>query len=373
MLNVYLGECAKLLAQHVNFEIPALRKSITSAQQQLHDLDKKETEYKSAILDYHRKFEIRCKQLGIVGVDVAQELLDLVRDLLPKTFDDVVYKMKSNAFGDACSYYSFFVGKVNSDADLSQTGVMTAYLREHGNTTFEYYKTGSGEKYPISNSKSNQKENDESKENQAEESEWKIEVEGGGAETEATITEISTTEETILSHVESRNQVLNELLELEAFYQQRIHETTIPISSSLSNLVVPLSTSTVFARDASNQLVTTERLNEYLLSVQAVIYTLQDKKVQEILMVRSSAQYHRRLTNSLQNILDIANRFRTRLDQLETKRNELTTLLLKEMTPKLDTHLKYVRELVVFIEKELESMYPGRVVKIFGDPCFLHE
>ena len=72
----------------------------------LQECDKKIAECRKSILNVKRSYDSECKNLGIIGKNVRQELLDLVT-VLPRDFDDIGLKCKGLL--SVIEFYAAFV------------------------------------------------------------------------------------------------------------------------------------------------------------------------------------------------------------------------------------------------------------------------
>uniref|UniRef100_A0A8C0IBH3 CDK5 regulatory subunit associated protein 3 n=1 Tax=Bubo bubo TaxID=30461 RepID=A0A8C0IBH3_BUBBB len=79
--NTYLAELASLLVRSISYEIPSLRKQISRCQQAQQDFARREDECQLGAAELRERFFASCKQYGITGDNLRQELLALVKDL----------------------------------------------------------------------------------------------------------------------------------------------------------------------------------------------------------------------------------------------------------------------------------------------------
>ncbi|GLC43473.1 hypothetical protein PLESTM_001477200 [Pleodorina starrii] len=104
---VFLGECAGILVQNVDFEIPYLRKQTAKLNQQIVDCDRKHAECLRNATLCAAKYKEECKKLGIQGVSVRQELRGLASEL-PGMLRGVVDSLHDPRLQTAADYYAAF-------------------------------------------------------------------------------------------------------------------------------------------------------------------------------------------------------------------------------------------------------------------------
>ncbi|EFJ50509.1 hypothetical protein VOLCADRAFT_80276 [Volvox carteri f. nagariensis] len=104
---VFLGECASILVQNVDFEIPYLRKQAAKQNQQIVDCDRKHSECLRNAALCAAKYKEECKKLGVQGVSVRQELRGLASEL-PGMLRGVVESLHDPRLQSAAEYYAAF-------------------------------------------------------------------------------------------------------------------------------------------------------------------------------------------------------------------------------------------------------------------------
>lgn len=117
---LYLGEGLQIMVQNVNYEVPYLKKQITKLQQQLADLDQKETEYKRNAAAAALKYQQACQELGVNGNNIRTELLATAKRL-PLLFTEIQEMLCSESIGRAVNCYDAYVtyahGKEGVESD----------------------------------------------------------------------------------------------------------------------------------------------------------------------------------------------------------------------------------------------------------------
>uniref|UniRef100_A0A672U9L1 CDK5 regulatory subunit associated protein 3 n=1 Tax=Strigops habroptila TaxID=2489341 RepID=A0A672U9L1_STRHB len=136
--NTYLAELASLLVRSISYEIPSLRKQISRCQQAQQDFIRREEECQLGAAELRERFSSSCKQYGITGDNVRQELLALVKDL-PSLLCEVA--AGASALTEAIELYQACVEFVcESPAELVVP--LLRYVGRRGNTTVYEWRTG---------------------------------------------------------------------------------------------------------------------------------------------------------------------------------------------------------------------------------------
>uniref|UniRef100_A0A8C3KHY2 CDK5 regulatory subunit associated protein 3 n=1 Tax=Calidris pygmaea TaxID=425635 RepID=A0A8C3KHY2_9CHAR len=136
--NTYLAELSSLLVRSISYEIPSLKKQISRCQQAQQDFARREEECQLGAAELRERFFASCKQYGITGDNVRQELLALVKDL-PTLLCEI--GAGASALSEAIELYQACVEFVCE----SSSEVVVPLLRhvgKKGNTTVYEWRTG---------------------------------------------------------------------------------------------------------------------------------------------------------------------------------------------------------------------------------------
>eukprot|EP01135_Chromosphaera_perkinsii_P001541 Nk52_evm11s207 gene=Nk52_evmTU11s207 len=155
--NIFLAESAHMLAQNVNYEVPAVKRQIQRSTAHLKDLDRKESDYKANAAMHMAKYSSTCAELGIdakAGTEIRSQLQGLVKEL-PEIFSNIVMAMQtSDSFKEAVKFYELFMqytlvqGAVEDLKENKELSFSKALL-EQGNISVHEFYTGEKEDEPI--------------------------------------------------------------------------------------------------------------------------------------------------------------------------------------------------------------------------------
>uniref|UniRef100_H3AGD9 CDK5 regulatory subunit associated protein 3 n=1 Tax=Latimeria chalumnae TaxID=7897 RepID=H3AGD9_LATCH len=137
--NVYLAEIASQLVRNVTYEIPSLKKQISKFQQLQQEFSRKETDCVNHAADLRNKFYASCKQYGITGQNVKQELLALVKDL-PSSLSSIGEEIES--LSEPIRLYQACVQFVCDTSEEVEVLPLLRHIQTKGNTTVYEWRTG---------------------------------------------------------------------------------------------------------------------------------------------------------------------------------------------------------------------------------------
>uniref|UniRef100_A0A6B2F0Z4 CDK5 regulatory subunit-associated protein 3 n=1 Tax=Bothriechis nigroviridis TaxID=88079 RepID=A0A6B2F0Z4_BOTNI len=397
--NTYLVELASLLVRNVNYEIPSLKKQINKCQQLQQEYSRKEEECQLAAAEMRERFCSSCKQYGISGNDIRQELLALVKDL-PSQLEEIGAGAKGLL--EAINLYQACVQFV-CDGSTEQVVPLLRHVQAQGNTTV--YEWRRGVKPTLVERPKTEEEKEMAEEEAAvdwgdfgteetvsvsEATDYGISVEGASEEIDWGISlepeaqgssssgidwgdmkgdmaqilseDLEGVAQgldafTLLETPETRNQFIDELMELEIFLSQRIAE--------MNEEADILSVSQFQRAPPILQDQTKERLATLMAVIQNLIEQLTNLRMQHLFMILASPRYVDRVTELLHQKLKQANLLLLKKDLMVQKQKEA----LEEqanLEPKLDLLVEKTRDLQKLIKADISKRYNGRPVNLMG-------
>uniref|UniRef100_A0A669QEN0 CDK5 regulatory subunit associated protein 3 n=1 Tax=Phasianus colchicus TaxID=9054 RepID=A0A669QEN0_PHACC len=388
--NTYLAELAALLVRNVTYEVPALRKQISRCQQAQQDLARREEECQLAAAELRERFYASCKQYGITGSNVRQELLALVQEL-PSLLSEVGAGV--GALSEAIELYQACVEFVCQSSE-GPVVPMLRYVGSKGNTTVYEWRTGFE---PV---RVERPEVQVVPEQPKEDTVWccsawgcgcLLQLEGSlhpsgfggpvalfadndidwgdGESNGAQITVLEDGSEepeavargsdalTLLENAATRNQFIDELMELELFLAQRLVE--------MEEEADVLAASQFQLAPAVLQGQTSTRVGTLLASTRALLDQLSTRRMQHLFIILASPRYVDRVSEMLQQKLNQAELLLAKREALSRKRHEALTEQ-GVLEPKLDRLQERTRELQQLIEADISKRYGGRPVHLMG-------
>lgn len=397
--NAYLAEVASLLSRSVSYEGPALRKQVAKAQQQQQELSRREVECQGAAADLRERYYSACKQYGISGENVARELQALVKDL-PTVLGEV--GKDAAKLQELIQLYSAFTNFVCewSEPVLS----MVTFVQQKGNTTFYEWRTGKAptvierpvmeEAPPDTVTEETIDWGDLSGGTGAEGQDvnfgvtvedgvdWGISLEPSAenadtdginrGESDIAPIEIEVVDTgtdcpdgvargedalTLLETPQTRNQFIDELMELEVFLTQRLSEM------GEEGDVVAMSQFQLAPAVIQNQ--THEHVQKMLSEVRHLLDPLTSMRMQHLFMIQASPRYVERVSEVLRQKLKQADILVLKRAMLAEKRQEALEEQAK-LEPRVDLLSGRTLELQKLIEADISNRYNNRPVNLMG-------
>ncbi|EPY87196.1 CDK5 regulatory subunit-associated protein 3 [Camelus ferus] len=393
-------ELSSLLVRNVNYEIPSLKKQIAKCQQLQQEYSRKEEEGQAGAAEMREQFYHSCKQYGITvsprhhgagiaGDNVRRELLALVKDL-PSQLAEIGAGAQS--LGEAIDLYQACVGFV-----CERRGATPRCMSGGPARSPRWWEPSVVER-PHLEEPPEQVEDDaidwgdfgveaasEGADSgisaQAVGIDWGISLESDSKETggdeidwgddaaalQITVLEAGTQAPegvargpdalTLLEYPETRNQFIDELMELEIFLSQRAVE--------MSEEADILSVSQFQLAPAILQGQTKAKMVTMVSALQDLIGRLTSLRMQHLFMILASPRYVDRVTELLQQKLKQSQLLALKKELMVQKQQEA----LREqaaLEPKLDLLLEKTRELQKLIEADISKRYNGRPVNLMG-------
>lgn len=417
--NVGLAEASHMLIRNVNYEIPSLKRQIAKSQQTQRDCTRKESEYALNANNFKDKYHHICKQMGIKGTDIRQELLLLLKDL-PTLYDDICGK--TARLTDILYYYAAFVDFISPRKDESERQSkelcpVICHIMEHGNTSVYQWKTGKIPTLIINPEQVNENtDNVESSEihwditDKTSKDEGAIDgidfgdnIDYGGNIDFGENTEIIDYGEnidfggnidygdeqtidfgdndissevkieddsgddgiaqgndalTMLDYPQTRNNYIDEILELQAFLDQRLKEMEDDTNILSSNQFQ--SSRDILQRQSRDSV---QAMKDQVDDIDSLLTSV---KIQNLFLIKASPRYVDRLTESLQHKLKLSEKMQASCKALAERRQEAATLQ-SELEPKLDVIVTKTKQLQKQISEEISKKYDNRIVNIMGE------
>lgn len=398
--NVYLAEAAQLLARCVNYEVAGVRRLIAKGIQTQQECDNKEKEYQKGIAEARKKYLKVCKQIGIAGDNVKQELLESLKSL-PQEFTTVAEECRG--MGPACELYQDFINFTLTTPHHPQCLPLLRFIMEHGNTTTYEWLYGeapcSVEEPPLVVGMEEEDKDGEidfgdgdggidfgdpaaaaSEVDTSGGIDWGAlgEAEGGpqeidwgiGEVDEAAVVDIEVQDSgvsggvargddarTLLLNPKTRAQFIDELHELAGFLSQRAME--------LETEGTVFCLSQFSSAPASVQSHTAESVRAMEKQARAVIGRLSTTRMQHLLLISCSPRYVDRLAESLQAKLAVGDKLAASQESMR-QRKAATMEEQKRLAPQLALMAERARELQKHIEADISNRYKQRTVNIVG-------
>eukprot|EP00047_Mylnosiga_fluctuans_P005802 m.242805 g.242805 ORF g.242805 m.242805 type:complete len:566 (-) comp14103_c0_seq1:131-1828(-) len=162
----------------------------------------------------------------------------------------------------------------------------------------------------------------------------------------------------LLQSPELRNQLIDELLELECFLSGRRAEMKAAHDMA-TTLVLQNAPPSVATQTA-------ESIDKMVVAVKAALEPLLSSRTRYLVMLEASPKYAQRLAQSLQEKRSMGARIAGKVDDLKVQRTKVLEESASANT-RLATTIAATRALQREIEKELSAMYSGRPVNLIGD------
>lgn len=398
--NLYLAEVAQILIRNVSYEIPSLKKQIAKHELLQLECEKKFNDLTRAEIIASNEFSAACKQLGIEGKNIRSELIELLKQTpaLNQIFTENVKNV--NIAVEVYSSFHHFQCGFGTNLHILP---LLRYLTESGNTTTYEYTYGEKPvciEEPSMNIFENETKQEVSgryldlecsnvidfsgmgSENPTEDINWGANCTGDeefeivdhvdmdiNLEESGIIVENSGIDGgiargkdayTILDNPKTRDQITNDLMELETFLQMRLYEMTNVVATGDGDLFSQLD-----AAPTILQMQTVETITASLDSVRLALGQLTSKKAQHLQNIKHSHRYVDLLTENLQQKLGVANRMQRSKKDFQSRilTNGQSADMIRPMVTKI---INQTKELQKLIEADISKRYDLRKVNIVG-------
>ncbi|XP_059151211.1 CDK5 regulatory subunit-associated protein 3-like [Physella acuta] len=402
--GTYLAEAALLITRNVNYEVPAVKKQISKCQQTQKECARKEKEYAANSADLRKQYAASCKQLGIEGEKIKTELASLVKDL-PSELSKFAESAKS--LNDAVQYYDKFTKFVTNNNDAINVPLLKHILSKGNTTTYEWRIGKAPKQIDQQDISIDLADEQDAGANGADGAiDWSavdedsaidfgdavnfdlgdITVESGGVlavdgevvlenpdidaidwgavedlpsaaagqQTDDSGTATGKNALSIIDNPETRNNFIDDLLELKAFLTQRVNELSHDASDS--HMLSAPSDIHLGQNEVTNMLTKVKDILDKLTSVQ----------MQHLMLIRDSPRYVDRLRDSLRQKLLLADKMLQSEKEMAGTRIEAVNEE-KDLEPQLELLRKQTKVLKKQLEDEISKKYTDRKVNIIGE------
>ncbi|KAH9523867.1 CDK5 regulatory subunit-associated protein 3 [Bulinus truncatus] len=398
-----LGEISKLYEKDGTYL--SIKKQINKCQLTQKECIRKEKEYAANSADLHKQYTAACKQLGIEGKKIKTELAELIKDL-PSELNKFADSAKS--LGEAVHFYDRFTEFISNKSRVGNENVrLLKHILSKGNTTTYEWKTGKKpnkiDNQDISIDFSD--ELDTAKDASDGIIDWgaseqtdainfdegtinfdigDITVESGGvlavdgdivlenpdidAIDWGAVGDVATTDAipvsssiesdvaagkdalSLIDNPETRNNFIDDLLELKAFLTQRVNELTHYQGDGSHMVSAP-----------SDIHLDVEKVSNMLTKVKGIIDKLTSVQMQHLLLIRDSPRYVDRLRDSLKHKLTLADKMVLSEKEMVATRHEAVQEE-EELGPQLELLKKQTKVLKKQLEEEISKKYKDRKI-----------
>ncbi|CAG5073475.1 Similar to Cdk5rap3: CDK5 regulatory subunit-associated protein 3 (Rattus norvegicus) [Cotesia congregata] len=394
--NLYLAEAAQILIRNINYEIPSLKKQIHKLDQTKRDLEKNIAEYKKSEIIAQSEFNTLCKNLGITGQDIKKELAERIV-VLPKIYDTIVKKCQ--ALSNVITFYEAFASfTLGGKSDRGCVPIIQYVIEKGNTTTYEWIygevpdsivelllkhtltdveesssiDFGDTDDYLSSlNNSSNVNDNIEFDFNTDDsvfisnksgniDEEISLEESGIVVESISLKNGIATGNEAlrILDNSKTRDEFIDQLLELEAFLKLRLYELKNERQGH-PNMSQIQESSTIL------QLSSLDSIQNMLDNVQIVLSAILDNQVQHLHRIKHSHRYLDVLSEMIEQKRGMMEKMIAIQQKNVEKQNEVTREI-NDLQPLLNIVIQRTKELRTDIERDISKKYQSRPVQLTG-------
>ena len=289
--GIYLAELASILIRNVTYEVPNLKKTI-SRMQQLHDeYNRKQDDFLKQSTSLKKEYNQMAESHGLKGANIEKDLR-LLFDELPSILANL--EKQTTNIEPIKELYLKFIQKINQQ-DLSNYLPLVSYLLTKGNTTYFEYVNGFKPTEIIEDQLDFKSKNEQKLDNNGDKIDFgddqidfgddDNQIDFGVSDKESKVDSVAKGKDAlkILEHFKTRNLILNEFYEIEAFLQQRIVE-----SKSQENFLI---TSQLEESPDLVDLFNVEFLASKLAIVQQLIILFNQDKIKMLSLLKDNEKY----------------------------------------------------------------------------------
>lgn len=385
---IYLAEISTDLIRETNYEIPGIRRVIQRLSKEKDDTEKERQTQIRRAQQFRSEHQKLAQTYGIKGENVLQELKEQSHNI-QKVMEEIVDSTR--VLEDAVKYYREYASSM-SKQDQTKIIPTLFHVIIKGNTTCFEWKYGESpseivpnnptDSGPTSEANSNPSEielgTDEidfgddlevpSSESSSGFVHVNVEATGNADEafinmphqTDTTVTESKVARgedaKLVLESRKPRNQFLNNLYEIEAFFQQLLTENTNTSDQSSSFM----SSSNNKARRYDDK-----DINELLSHIKLLISIMNKEKNKVLFQMSDSKRFALNLNDKLAAKCKQAKECEIKAEQLGEKAQDLQAQI-RETEVHLKKSSAMAKELQHKVEATLTEIYRGRTINIMG-------
>ncbi|GMT11135.1 hypothetical protein PFISCL1PPCAC_2432, partial [Pristionchus fissidentatus] len=376
--SIGLGEASQLLQRVVQYEIPALRRTMQKADQGILDGAKKEKEYLKQAADAKKNYEKELSRMGIAGRLLRSELLSLASEL-PSFIESIALLIQKLA--PAKEYYEEFRNYVhNGSAPSVSLLPLLSLIFSHGSAVTVYERKYG--KTPTRVDKPNFDlllKADQGTEAAADEIDFgddldldvggEIDFGDGGDVVIDVIADdtglvavdgVARGDEALglIENGETRREVKEELEELIAFLSARALDEETEGSADIFILGSEV-------RPEKIRSITVSQLKEWNAQTSSILSELNNPQKIHLFKIRTSPQYVETLVEELMGKRDLEGRYEKMAKLMEEKQKKEQENL-RETRNQLNLTIDNTKRLKKEVEAEISKKYKGRQVNIMG-------
>ncbi|ETN58631.1 CDK5 regulatory subunit-associated protein 3 [Anopheles darlingi] len=391
--NLYLAEAAQILVRNISYEIPGIRKQIKHLEQLGEEADKKVQDLGRSERTVYGEYQQMCKQLGVSGTNLRQELIQKVFSELPGMFEQITKTVQQ--LKKPIELYAAFAGSDDCLPLLKHVatkGNTTVYEFIYGEpplsveeptVTLELEKQVTGtEQIDFGDSDGGAIDfgddgaidfGDAPIEVEAGEIDWGAPVDDGGAQQidlNISLEESGIVVEedghaggiakgpdaySVLDSPKHRERFMNDLLELEAFLRMRLYQL------GGSDKVQLLSFTMMDSFPDHDE----KSLTIMVADVDTVHGALTGELLQHLHQIKHSPEYVDILTANIEQKLSSIEKMKETVKRLQEKSANFKQQSI-ELKPTQTKIIDQTRTLQGQIERDISKRYKNRVVNLYG-------
>lgn len=380
--NIYLAEIATDLIRETNYEVPGIRKVVSRLNREKEELEKERANLLRKVQQFNSEYQRLAQSYGIKGEDVGREIEEQSK-VLTLVMEEIVILSKD--LKESLQYYREYAS-ATSKQDASRFILMLHYIIEKGNTTVYEWKHGEAPERLVAEEPActgnpseidlGDDEIDFGEDSPSSESSSGFvhvnKLDGDNVDSEVPFVNVDAQSQTtqdknekvafgddarlVLEFRRSRNQFLNNLYELEAFFVQLSND--IAAADDRSSSFLTEGSSRARRYDISE-------INEVITKIRQIMSIMNSEKNMLLFQMNDSPIFLENIKEKFASKLKQAADCSTKADLLCEKVKEV-----ERQKKETEIHLKQcivaANELQGKVETSLSCLYNGRSINIMG-------